>query len=94
MTTNGAVLPAMQEQECVNELAEEVETIWRRTRPRLVRRLDRTRRVKDRTHEAASRCREAITDMRENGVPFDQAERIALYEFVYLPDLDNEDEVT
>jgi hypothetical protein len=57
-----------------------------------MRRLERTKHVKNRTQEAASLCRDAITDMQENGVPFDQAERIALYEFVYLPDLDKEDE--
>lgn len=92
MTTKGSVLLAEQKQEGVNELAEEVETIWRRNRPRLMRRLDRTKRVKDRTQEAARLCRETTAELQEQGVPFDQANGIALYEWVYLPDLDNEDE--
>jgi hypothetical protein len=92
MTTLGCVLSAEQEQEGVNELAEEVETIWRRSRPRMMRRLDRTKCVRDRTREAARMCRETTTDLQEQGMPFDQANSIALYEWVYLPDLDNLDE--
>ena len=94
MVTMGSVLLAEQEQEGVNELAEEVETIWRRSRPRMMRRLDRTRRVKDRTREAARLCQETTTDLQEQGMPFDQANSVALYEWVYLPDLDNLDEAT
>ena len=80
MTMMGSVVPAEQEQEDVNELAEEVESIWRRNRPRLMRRLDRTRRVKNRTQEAARLCRETTADLQEQGVPFDQANSIALCE--------------
>jgi hypothetical protein len=94
MTTMESTILAEKEQECVNELAEEVETIWRRSRPRMMRRLDRTKRVKDRTQEAARMCRETTTDLQEQGMPFDQANSIALYEWVYLPDLDNLDEAT
>jgi len=94
MTTMEATILAEEEQECVNELAEEVETIWRRSRPRMMRRLDRTKCVKNRTQEAARMCRETTTDLQEQGMPFDQANSIALYEWVYLPDLDNLDEAT
>jgi hypothetical protein len=94
MTTMESTILAEQEQECVNELAEEVESIWRRSRPRMMRRLDRTECVKNRTQEAARMCRETTTDLQEQGIPFDQANSIALYEWVYLPDLDNLDEAT
>jgi hypothetical protein len=57
-----------------------------------MQRLDRTNRVEDRTREAARRCRETTTDLEKQGMPFDQADGIALYEWVYLPDLDAEEE--
>lgn len=92
MFTMGATLVADVERVYVNELAEEVESIWRRSRPRMMRRLDRTQSVQDRTREAARHCRETTTDLTKQGIPYDQANSIALYEWVFLPDLDDRDE--
>ena len=92
MTTAVSGVHAECEQEGIDDLAEKVETIWRRSRPRLMRRLDRTNRVEDRTREAARQCWETTVDLEEQGIPFDQANGIALYEWIYLPDLDAEEE--
>ena len=92
MTTAVSTMQAECEQAGIDDLAEEVETIWRRSRPRMMRRLDKADRVKDRTREAARMCLETTVDLEEQGMPYDQANSIALYEWVYLPDLDPEDE--
>lgn len=94
MAPTGTVLSAEKVLEKDERLAEEVETIWRRSRPRLMRRLDTLKRSKERTRQAARYCRETTEHLRKHGIPWDQAHSIALYEWVYLPDIDSDDEVT
>jgi hypothetical protein len=94
MAPTGNVLSTVKGQAECDSLAEEVERIWRRSRPRLMRRLDSLKNVKDRTRQAARHCRETTEHLRGHGIPWDQANSIALYEWVYLPDIDAEDEVT
>jgi len=93
MAPTGSVLSEKGQAEC-DSLAEEVERIWRRSRPTLMRRLDSLKNVKDRTRQAALHCRETTEHLREHGIPWDQANGIALYEWIYLPDIDPEDDVS
>lgn len=94
MAPTGNVLSRAKGQAECDRLAEEVERIWRRSRPRLMRRLESLKSVKDRTRQAAEQCRETTAHLRSHGIPWDQANSIALYEWVYLPDIDSDDEVS
>ena len=90
MATTAAPCCAEHEQETFDQLAKEVERVWRRSRPRLMRQLDKANQSRDRVRAAAQHCQEASDHMLEDGLPYDQANSLALYEWVYLPDIEDE----
>jgi len=80
-------------QESIQHLAERVQTIWRKTRPRLMRLYERTEQVKARSLEAARHLRMTTENLQQMGLAFDQASNLAMYEWVRLPDIDARDEL-
>ena len=72
-------------------LAERIERIWRRGRPKLMRLYDETKQTEARTHEAARRCTSTALDLQQMGLARDQANSLAMYEWVYLPDIEEGD---
>jgi hypothetical protein len=53
---------------------------------------DRTEQTKEQTMKAARSWRETTQHLEQKGIPFDQANNLAMYEWVCLPDIDDEDE--
>jgi hypothetical protein len=83
----------IESQKSTQDLAEQVQRIWRKTRPRLMQLHDRTNQAEAKAREAANRCRGASEHLQGMGVPCDQADSLAMYEWVYLPDIDERDEL-
>jgi hypothetical protein len=53
---------------------------------------DRTEQTEERTVKAARSWRETTQHLEQKGMPFDQANNLAMYEWVCLPDIEDEDE--
>jgi hypothetical protein len=84
---------ALSEQERrIDERAREVEKIWRTSRPNIMRLYETLQMVEPRTTEAARLWERNAELFRSNGVPRDQANSLAMYEFVYLPDIEQSEE--
>jgi hypothetical protein len=79
--------------ENVHHLAEQVQLIWRKSRPQLMRLYDQTEQSETRALQAARRCLATTQDLQCTGLPFDQARNLAMHEWVYLPDIDASDEL-
>jgi hypothetical protein len=78
--------------ENVCHLAEQVQLIWRKSRPQLMRLYDQTEQTGMKSLQAARRCQTTTEDLQRTGLPFDQARNLAMHEWVYLPDIDPSDE--
>jgi hypothetical protein len=92
MATPKRICEAWKPQDSIDELAEHVERIWRKSRPKLMRLYDRTEQTKKRIMEAARFWRETTEDLQQAGLPFEQANNLAMYEWVCLPDIEEGDE--
>ena len=80
------------EQRKIDEMAREVEEIWRKTRPNIMRLYASMQQVAPRTQEAAKLWKSSAELFCRNGVSHDQANNLAMYEFVYLPDIEQSEE--
>ncbi len=78
--------------ENVHHLAEQVQLIWRKSRPQLMRLYDQSEQAGIRSLQAARRCQTTTEDLQRTGLPFDQARNLAMHEWIYLPDIDASDE--
>lgn len=76
----------------VNELQEHVEKIWRKNRPKLMKRYDETAQTEKRTRAAARFWLETTEDLEQQGLPYEQAYNFAMSEWVSLPDIEEDDE--
>ena len=76
-----------EEQINVDQLAKRVEQAWRRSRPRLMRLYDESGQTAFRIREAAQSWYATSQDLQRQGIPFDQADGLARYEWVSLPDI-------
>ena len=73
-------------------MARQVEKIWRTSRPNITKLYEQMDKFGSRTREAARLWRDSTELFRRNGVPRDQANNLAMYEFVYLPDIEKGEE--
>jgi hypothetical protein len=92
MATPKKIYEAWKPQATIDELAEHVEGIWRKSRPKLMRLYDKAEQTKQRTRAAARFWQETTEDLQHAGLPFEQANNLAMYEWVCLPDIEEGDE--
>lgn len=92
MATPKRICEAWKPQASIDELAERVERIWRKSRPKLMKLYDNTQQTKQRTRAAARFWRETTEDLLQAGISCQQANNLAMYEWVCLPDIEEGDE--
>lgn len=75
----------------IERLSKEIARAWRRSRPKLMQQYDELDQTDRRIAEAAERWWVTMNDLERQGMPHDQADNLARYEWIYLPDIDEDE---
>ena len=75
----------------MDRLRKEIDKAWRKSRPKLMEQYDAAEQTEAEVTAAAERWWDTMNDLQRQGVPHDQADNLARYEWIYLPDIDQED---
>lgn len=75
----------------IDRLRTEIDRAWRKSRPRLMEQYDDRQQTDSEVTAAAERWWATMNALQRQGMPHDQADNLARHEWIYLPDLDEDD---